>query len=122
VFHQQDDISLWPQLAKFATNNHQSETTGVTPFCTNNGGHSCLNFNIIEQQDLLENYDAQEHITKLQANYLVIFVQMRLAQAKKYDNAEQHHNSAPSYQVGDLFSHNARNIIRQHPSVNLNCK
>jgi hypothetical protein len=28
-------------LAEFATNNYQEETTTVTPFPTNNSGHSC---------------------------------------------------------------------------------
>jgi hypothetical protein len=59
-------LSLWLSLAEFATNNHQSETTSITPFFTNNGCHPCLNFDITEQQDLLENHDAQEHVTMLE--------------------------------------------------------
>jgi hypothetical protein len=58
VSHQQDAWSLWLPLAEFATNNHQPETAGVTPFFTNNGCHPHLNFDIIEQQGLLGNHDA----------------------------------------------------------------
>jgi hypothetical protein len=53
-------------LAEFATNNHQSETIGITLFFTNSGCHPHLNFDITEPQDLLENHDAQEHAMKPQ--------------------------------------------------------
>jgi hypothetical protein len=53
-------------LAEFTTNNHQSETTSVIPFFTNNGCHPCQNFDMMEQRDLLKNHDAQKHATKLQ--------------------------------------------------------
>jgi hypothetical protein len=51
-------------LAEFTNNNHQSETTSVTPFFANNGCHPLLNFDMTEQQDLLENPDAKEYDTK----------------------------------------------------------
>jgi hypothetical protein len=54
--YQEDDWSLWLPFAEFATNNHLSETTSVTPFLATNGGHPPLNYDITEQ-DLLENYD-----------------------------------------------------------------
>jgi hypothetical protein len=58
VFNKQDGWSPWLPLAEFATNNHQSETIGVMSFFTNNGCHPHLNFDVMEQQDLLENHDA----------------------------------------------------------------
>jgi hypothetical protein len=49
VFHPQDDKSLWLPLAEFATNNHQSKTTGIIPFYANNSYHPYLNLNLIEK-------------------------------------------------------------------------
>jgi hypothetical protein len=69
-------------LTQFATNNHQSETTSVTPLFANNGCYPHLNFDISEQQAPLENYDAQEHVIKLQEIYSLIQAEMSFAQAK----------------------------------------
>jgi hypothetical protein len=59
ISHQQDTWSLWLPLTEFTTNNYESKTTSVTPFFANNGCHLCLNFDITEQRDLLENHDAR---------------------------------------------------------------
>jgi hypothetical protein len=88
VSHQQDNWSLWLPLAEFATNNHQSETSSVTPFFANNGYHPYLNFDITEQQDLLEHYDAQKYATKLQDIHSLIQAEMSFAQAKQQENAD----------------------------------
>jgi hypothetical protein len=76
IFHQQDNWSLWLPLAEFATNNHQSETTDITPFFANNSCLPFLNFDISEQWDLLENQDTQEHNTKLHGVHSLIQVEM----------------------------------------------
>jgi protein subunit release factor B len=89
-------------LAEFATNYHQSETTSVIPFFANNGCHPYLNFDVTEQQDLLKNHDAQEHAMQLQEIHFLIQAEMSFAQAKQQENADQHRNLAPVYQVGDL--------------------
>jgi hypothetical protein len=70
-------------LAEFATNNHQSETTGVTPFFANNGCHPHLNFHITAQWNLLENHEVQEHATKLQEIHSLIQAEMSFTQVKK---------------------------------------
>jgi hypothetical protein len=74
----------------------------------------------MEQQDLLENHDAQEHATKLQDIHSLIQAEKSFAQAKQQENADRHHNPAPAYQVGDLVWLNARNMIKRCPSVQLN--
>jgi hypothetical protein len=81
ISRQQDDWSLWLPLASLATNNYQLETTIVTSFFANNGVHPCLNFDITEQQDLLENHDAEEHAMKLQEIHPLIRAEMSFAQA-----------------------------------------
>jgi hypothetical protein len=83
VSYQQDDWSLSLPLAEFATNNHQSEITGITRFFSNNGCHPHLNFDIMEPWDLLENYDTQEHVTKLQEPYSLIQAEISFGQAKQ---------------------------------------
>jgi hypothetical protein len=75
-------------LAEFATNTYQSETTSVIPFFANNGCHSCLNFAVTEQRDLLENHDAQEHATKLQKIHSLIQAEMSFAQVKQQENVD----------------------------------
>jgi hypothetical protein len=109
-------------LAEFASNNHQSETTSVTPFFANNVCHPHLNFDTTEQWDLLENQDAQEHTTKLQEIHSLIQAEMSFAQAKQQENTNQHCNPAPAYQVGDLVLLNVRNIVTCRPSVKLDHK
>jgi hypothetical protein len=69
-------------LAEFATNNHQSETTSITPFIANNGCHPRLNFDIMEQWDLLEKHDVQEHATKPQEIHSLIEAVMSFTQVK----------------------------------------
>jgi hypothetical protein len=122
ISHQQDNWSLWLPLTQLATNNHQSKTTDVTPFFANNGCHSHLNFNIMEQRYLLENNDAQEYATKQQEIYKLIQGVMSFAQVKQQENADGQCNPAHTYQVGDLVMLNARDIIVRCPSVKLDHK
>jgi hypothetical protein len=68
--------------SRLTINNHQSETTSITPIFTNNGCHPYSNFDIKEQQDLLENHNAQEHATKLQEIHSLIQAEMSFAQVK----------------------------------------
>jgi hypothetical protein len=117
--HQQDDQSLWLPIAELATNNHQSETTSVSPFFHNNSCHPPLNFDITEQLALLENHNAQEHATKLREIHPLVQAAMRFAQAKQQEKAD--YNPAPAYQVGDLVWLNMRNITHR-PSVKLDQK
>jgi hypothetical protein len=66
-----------------------------------------LNFDITEQQDLLENQDTQEHTTKLQEIHSVIQAKISFAQARQQENADRHHNPVPAYQVEDTIWLNA---------------
>jgi hypothetical protein len=67
----------------------------------------------------LENYDAQELVTKLQEIHSLIQARMSFAHAKQQENTDRHHNLAPGYQVEDLVSFNVRNIIMHCLSVKL---
>jgi hypothetical protein len=84
--HPQDNWSHWLPLAEFTTNNHQSKTTTITPFLANNNCHPRLNFDIMEQQGLLENRDTQEHATMLQETHLFVQAEMSCAHAKQQEN------------------------------------
>jgi hypothetical protein len=81
-------------LAEFVTHNHQSETISITPFYTNNGCHPCLNFDIMEQWDLLENHDAQEHTTKLPEIHSLVQAKISFTQVKQEENVDRHCNQA----------------------------
>jgi hypothetical protein len=63
-------------LAEFTINNYQFETTGVTPFYVNNSCHPCLNFDLTERQDIVENLDAQEHMMRLYEIHILIKAEM----------------------------------------------
>jgi hypothetical protein len=67
-------------LTEFATNNHQSETIGVTPFYANSGYHLHLNFDLTEWQDLMENLNIQEYVTKLHEIHFLIQTEMGFTQ------------------------------------------
>jgi hypothetical protein len=92
---------------------------GVTSFFADNCYHPPLNFDIKQQWVLLENHDAQKHAMKLQDIHSLIQAEMSFAFAKPQENPDQHCNSAPAYQVGDLVCLNAENIIMCCPSVKL---
>jgi hypothetical protein len=73
---EQDDRALWLPWTKFATNNYQSEITRVTSFYANKSHHPHLNFALTEKQDLAENLNAQEHVTKLHKIHFLIKAEM----------------------------------------------
>jgi hypothetical protein len=44
VNYLQDDWHYWLPLAEFANNNHDSETTGISPFFADTGYHPRIGF------------------------------------------------------------------------------
>jgi hypothetical protein len=76
-------------LAQVTTNDHQSETTSITPFNTNSGCHSHLNLNLTERQEKIENLDTQEHATKQHKIHSLIQAKMGFAQARQQENANK---------------------------------
>jgi hypothetical protein len=76
-------------LTKFTINNYQFETTSVTLFYAISGCHPWLNFNPIEQQDMIDNLDAQEHIIKLHEIHSLIKAKIAFPQAIQQENVDR---------------------------------
>jgi hypothetical protein len=55
----------------------------------------------MEQQNLLEYDDPQEHVTTLQEIHLLIQAEMRLTQGKLQVNQNRYRNPVPDYEVGN---------------------
>ena len=62
----QDDWEAWLHLAEFATNNHASETTGMSPFFANYGQDPLWQFDLTANPgEALEERDALQTATKM---------------------------------------------------------
>ena len=62
----QDDWEAWLHLAEFATNNHASETNGMSPFFTNYGQDPLWQFDLTGNPgEAPEEWDARQAATKM---------------------------------------------------------
>ena len=117
VAHQQDDWSKWLPLAEFALNNQQSETTQCIPFYANYGLHPRR-----RPEEIGEEYQEDDHTTKLQETHAAIQAEMLHAQARHQEYANESRTPAANYRIGDRAWLDARHIITRRPSVKLDHK
>ena len=84
VNYLQDDWEAWLQLVEFATNNHASETTGMSPFFANYGQDPLWQCDLTANPgEALEERDARQTATKMKeiAEHLqaeILWAQLRL--------------------------------------------
>ena len=120
VSYLQEDWSRWLPLAEFATNNHASETTGVSPFFALYGydpkwfcDTSPAAPNDVDDQR------AQAVASKMEEIHGHLQAEMNRAQAKHQEGANRHRLPAPHFRPGDKVYLDARNIRTQRPSRKL---
>jgi hypothetical protein len=66
VNYLQDDWHYWLPLAEFANNNHDSETTGISPFFADTGYHPRMGFEPPSNQGGSPSLEADEFATHMQ--------------------------------------------------------
>jgi hypothetical protein len=112
----QDDWSNWLPLAEFAHNNHDSETTGISPFFANYGFHPRMGF---EPPENLQDTPAANFTSRLSEIHDRLREEMFYAQGKYEDSANRKRTPAPRYQVGDKVWLKTKNLKTRRPSRKL---
>jgi RNase H-like domain found in reverse transcriptase/Reverse transcriptase (RNA-dependent DNA polymerase)/Integrase zinc binding domain/Integrase core domain/Aspartyl protease/Chromo (CHRromatin Organisation MOdifier) domain len=122
VNYLQDDWYRWLPLAEFANNNHDSETTGISPFFADTGYHPRMGFEPPSNQGGTPSLEADEFATHMQEIIQHCQEEMTLAQAKYAEHTDDRRSPAPSYQPGDMVFLDARNLRTHRPSRKLDFK
>lgn len=125
VNYTQDDWVNWLPLAEFAANNHESATTGVTPFYAVYGQHPRMGNEppggtrkLPEKQrlDVAAADKFAEWMTKLAD---ALRTEMNIAQSQYADQANASRAPAPTFQKGDNVWLDTRNLKIDRPSKKL---
>jgi len=110
VNYLQDDWADWLPIAEFASNNHTSETTAVSPFFANLGYNHCWQFDLSASlPNQAEDQQARSAAKPLSEIHDHLRTEMHRAQLSYQETADTHLFSAPDYQVGYPVWLNARN-------------
>lgn len=118
----QDDWYRWLPLAEFANNNHDSDTTGISPFFADSGFHPRMGFEPPIRGGGPATLEADKFAEHMQTVLEHCQDEMVYAQAKYAEYADNHREPAPSYQPGDMVFLDARNLRTQRPSRKLDFK
>jgi len=120
VNYLQDDWAEWLPIAEFASNNHTSETTEVSPFFANLGYDPRWQFDLsASRPDEAEDQRARSATQVLSEIHDHLRTEMHRAQLQYQENAVEHRLPAPDYQVGDFVWLDARNWKTRRPSAKL---
>jgi hypothetical protein len=119
VNYQQDDWNQWIALAEFATNNHVSEVTNVSPFFANYGFDPRLELDNEKPPQGQPDIDAQGIVQTMEDIFDHLRTEMARAQLVQSEYADQRRNPAPLFEQGDLVWLNTRNIRTRRPSRKL---
>jgi hypothetical protein len=122
VNYLQDDWHQWLPLAEFANNNHDSETTGISPFFADTGYHPRMGFEPPVAREGRPTIEANEFATHMQEIVDHCQEEMTLAQAIYAGHADNHRDPAPDYQLGDMVFLDCRNLRTHRPSRKLDFK
>src|ERR1700731_3431041 len=124
VNYQQNDWVQWLPMAEFATNNHDSETTGCSPFFGNYGFHPRITFgqHPIQNANDIREVNANTFTQKMNEVFQCMRAEMTRAQAIQAEQADKHRREGVTLTVGDRVWMDARNITTQRPSKKLDWK
>jgi transposase InsO family protein len=122
IFYLLDDWVDYLFLAEFAGNNQVSESTTLSPFFANLGFHPRCDFELDIRTDNPEERQVQTAVERIQHIHDVARAEIRYAQARQQENADQHRTPAPAFQSGDLVWVDGRNWRTERPSRKLENK
>jgi len=116
----QDDWADWLPIAEFASNNHTSESTAVSPFFANLGYDPRWQFDLSASlPNQAEDQQAHSAVKALSEIHDHLRTEMHRVQLRYQETADTHRLPAPDYQVGDLEWLNTRNWKTRRPSAKL---
>jgi hypothetical protein len=119
ISYLQDDWQAWLHLAEFASNNHASETTGISPIFANYGQDPLWQFDLSQQATGLEERGARDLAGKFKEITEHLQAEILRAQHKHQEQADRKRKPAPAFKVGDQVWFNAQNLTTQRPSRKL---
>lgn len=122
VAYLQDDWADWLALAEFATNNHVSSTTGVSPFFAVYGTNPRFDFGPVEPASDRPSAEAESFASHMERIHDHLRSEMTFAQEAYAAAANVHRTPAPSYKPGDLVWVNSKNIRTLRPRKKLDWK
>ena len=86
----QNDWEAWLHLAEFATNNHASETTGMSPFFANYRHDPLWQFDLTMSPDeAQEEWDARQAATKMKEIVEHLQAEILRAQHRHQEQADR---------------------------------
>jgi hypothetical protein len=109
-------------MAKFATNNHVSKTTGNSPFFANYGLNPKIDFEPDLRVDNPEENEAHTLAECLSEIHDLIKSEISFAQDQQQEYADQYRLPAPAYRPGDAVWLNGWNLRMNRPSRKLDNK
>lgn len=122
----QTDWAVWLPLAEFATNNHVSDTTGLSPFFSVYGYNPRFDLGPVESSGSTSvdgaARDADSFASHMENIFSYLRSQMTYAQALYTETANSHRDPAPAYHPGDSVWVNAKNIQTLRPRKKLDWK
>ena len=115
----QDDWNQWLALAEFASNNHASETTNVSPFFANYGYDPAIELNTSPSTSGKPDVDAKQYSQRLADIHDHCRAEMLRSQFQYSEQADRRRQPAPRLQIGDQVWLDARHIQTLRPSRKL---
>lgn len=128
VNYLQDDWVNWLPMAEFAINNHQSESTKVTPFYAVYGQHPRMGH---EPPQATRRLPARQELDVAAADKFAegmkeltdyLHDEMKLAQAQYAEQADKTRSPPPIFKIGDKVWLDTRNLKMERPSKKLSEK
>ncbi|KAH0606111.1 uncharacterized protein H6S33_003772, partial [Morchella sextelata] len=101
VSYQQDDWVRWLPMAEFATNNHASETTRISPFYANSGRNPRMTFGPLEHGRTTAEDQANSIAREMKDILDFLKDELFRAQRIQKESANIRRTPAPHYRVGD---------------------
>ncbi|KAH0610200.1 uncharacterized protein H6S33_011727 [Morchella sextelata] len=122
VSYQQDDWVRWLPMAEFATNNHVSETTKVSPFYANSGRNPRITFGPLEHGRTTAEDQANRIAREMKDVVDFLREEMFRAQRIQEESANRNRTPAPRYYLGDKVFLSTRHILTKRPSKKFDWK
>lgn len=122
VSYQQDDWARLLAMAEFATNNHASETTKVSPFYANSGRNPRMSFGPLEHGRTTAEDQANRIAREMKEVVNFLKEEMFRAQRIQEESANKNRTPAPRYRLGDKVFLSTRHILTKRPSKKFDWK
>ncbi|KAH0606105.1 uncharacterized protein H6S33_003766 [Morchella sextelata] len=122
VSYQQDDWARMLPMTEFATNDHASETTKVSPFYANSGRNPRMTFGPLEHGRTTAEDQANRIAREMKDVVDFLREEMFRAQRIQEESANRNRPPAPRYYLGDKVFLSTCHILIKRPSKKFDWK